>query len=174
MKLFLAPGIALGVLCAGAIAAAVVIGVQPGESVAAQPAVTVMTSFPDLTPATGEPTLPSLVALKPAPGAVVQASGPFDDRFELGDLAFDGTTVSGRVTITSDVSDLLELEVVAGFYGADGTLLGTGRYVHHATEDGNAHSGPPSESEAIEIAVPTDLDGEAVSVGVGVPVLVNE
>jgi hypothetical protein len=174
MRVFLVPGVVVGVLCAGVIAAAVALNGQPGPSTAAQPAVAVMTSFPGLTSATGAPTLPSLEQLHPGPGAVLQATGPFDDRFKLGGLAFDGTTATGSVTITSDVSDLLELEVVAGFYGSDGTLLGTGRHVHHATEDGHTHSGPPSESEAFEIAVPAELAQRVASVAVGVPVLVNE
>jgi hypothetical protein len=175
MRLSLRSGLIGGVLCAGVVAAAVVIGVTAGgQTVSAQPAVAVMTSFPDLVPATGEPTLPSLDALHPVPGTIVQAAGPFDDRFELGALTFDGSTAGGTVTITSDVSELLELELVAGFYGADGTLLGTGRYVHHATGNEHTHSGPPSESETFEIAVPAGLTQPAVSVGVGIPVLVNE
>jgi hypothetical protein len=175
MKLFLLPGLVAGVLCVAVVAAAVAMSASSGvQGVSAQPAVAVMTSFPDLTPATGEPVLASLDGLHPDPGAVVQAGGPFDDRFEFGTLAFDGTAVSGTVTITSDVSDLLELQVVAGFYGADGSLLGTGRFVHHAGGDAHAHSGPPSESEDFEIIVPAGLAQPAVSVGVGVPVLVNE
>jgi hypothetical protein len=175
MKLFLGPGLVAGMLCAGVVAAAVALSVSSGgQSVSAQPAVAVMTSFPGLTPATGEPALPSLDVLRPEPGVVVQAGGPFDERFHLVSLAFDGATVSGSVTITSDVSDLLELEVVAGFYGADGALLGTGRYVHHASGHEHAPTGPPSESEAFQIAVPAGLPQQAVSVAVGVPVLVNE
>ena len=175
MKLSLRSALVAGVLGVGVVAAAVAIGASTGaQGVSAQPAVTVMTSFPDLTPATGEPTLPSLAELHPEPGAVVQADGPFDDRFELGALDFDGTTLSGTLTITSDVSELLELEVVAGFYGSDGTLLGTSRHVHHAGGDEHAHTGPPSESEAFQIAVPAGLAQQPVAVGVGVPVLVNE
>jgi hypothetical protein len=175
MKPFLMPGLVAGVLCVGVVAAAVGMSVSSGvQSVSAQPAVAVMTSFPDLTPATGEPTLPSLDTLRPESGAVVQAAGPFDDRFEFGALAFEGTAVTGTVTVTSDVSDLLELEVVAGFYAADGTLLGTGRFVHHAGGEAHSHTGPPSEIETFEIMVPAGLARQAVSVGVGVPVLVNE
>ncbi|MBC7723951.1 MAG: hypothetical protein H7146_04265, partial [Burkholderiaceae bacterium] len=87
-------------------------------------------------------------------------------------LSFDGATVSGAVRITSDVSDLLELEVVAGFYDVDGTLLGTDRFVHHLGDE--VHDGPPVESEAFTIAVPAPLAGRVGAVAVGVPVLVNE
>lgn len=174
MNLSTRSGLVAGVLGVGLVAA-IAIGASIGaQGVSAQPTVTVMTSFPDLTPATGEPTLPSLAELHPKPGAVVQAGGPFDDRFELGALAFDGATLSGTVTITSDVSEVLDLEVVAGFYDSDGTLLGTSRYVHHAADDPDAHSGPPAESEAFQIPVPAGLAQQPVAVGVGVPVLVNE
>ena len=111
----------------------------------------------------------------PQPGQAVRAAGPFDNRFEIDGLAFDGQKVTGSVRITSDVSDLLELVVVAGFYDAAGTLLGTARFEHHAEGDaGHGHVGPPSETEEFSITVPADATGKAVSVAVGVPVLVNE
>lgn len=173
MKLLIGSALVAGALIAG-VAAAVAVNAAPAEGRSANASVAVMTSFPGLSPATGEPTLPSLPALHPQPGALVQAHGPFDDRFTLADLAFDGSTVRGTVTITSDVSDLLELQVVAGFYAADGSLLGSGRFVRHASGDEAAHAGPPSEHEAFQVTVPSGLAQPAVSVAVGVPVLVNE
>jgi len=68
-----------------------------------------------LQPAAGEPELPSLASLHPAPGTAVAASGPFDDRLVLSDLAFDGDAVRGSVQVTSDVSDVLDLQARAGF-----------------------------------------------------------
>ena len=130
-------------------------------------------TFAGLTPATGDPELESLVQVHPSPGAIVAAAGPFDDRFVLEDLAFVGGSVSGAVRVTSDVSDVLDLEVLAGFYDADGVLVGTGRFVHHLIEDG-ARTGQPDERQAFTIAVPGDLTGRAVAVSIGVPVLVNE
>jgi hypothetical protein len=53
------------------------------------------TSFPDLEAASAEPQLPGLTALQPRPGEVLQAPGPFDDRFVLSDLHFDGGTLGG-------------------------------------------------------------------------------
>ena len=123
----------------------------------------------------GEPGLPSLTDTHPEPRQAVRAAGPFDNRFEIDRLAFDGHNVTGSVRITSDVSDLLELVVVAGFYDAGGQLVGEARFEHHADGDsGHQHPGPPSETEEFSIAVPAQAAGKAVSTAVGVPVLVNE
>jgi len=142
----------------------------------ADPATAARTSFPDLPAASGEPTLPSLSTVKPARGKVVQAEGPFDDRFQLDGLRFDGSEVTGTATITSDVSEILEFEALAGFYDQAGELRGTGRYVHHLEGD-HGHEeegGTPDETQDFTIAVPANLKGVAVSAAVGVPVLVNE
>jgi hypothetical protein len=146
-----------------------------GRGEPADPQAAARTSFPGLTPATGEPTLPGLATASPAPGTVAQVPGPFDDRFRLQGLVFDGRAVTGTVAVTSDVSDLLELEVLAGFYDREGTLVGTAREVHHLDESTVApdHEGPPELDYRFEIAVPDEADG-AVAAAVGVPVLVNE
>lgn len=139
------------------------------------PSPVVMTSFPDLPAPTGEPVLDGIASAAPAdPGTVGRIPGPFDDRFSYGALRFDGHRVTGTLDITSDVSDLLELQVLAGFYDAAGTLLGTARFTHHLGEDGHHHDGPPSEHEEFTVRVPRALTGKAVSAAVGVPVLVNE
>jgi hypothetical protein len=160
-------------------AAAVLAGTlnQPAGPAAAEtprPAATVQTTLPGLLPASGEPELPALEGTKPLQGRAVQVKGPFDDRFVLEQLVFTPAGASGTIRITSDVSDLLELQILAGFYDEQGKLLGTGRYVHHAEEDGHSHSGPPSETEKFSIPVPENLRDKAVSAAVGVPVLVNE
>lgn len=89
-------------------------------------------------------------------------------------MSFDGQRVVGALEVTSDVSDLLELQVLAGFYDASGTLIGRGRFTHHLDEETHHDDGPPSEHESFTIAVPMRLRGQAVSAAVGVPVLVNE
>jgi len=131
-------------------------------------------SLPGLAAPTGEPVLPSITAAHPAPGAVVVAEGPFDDRFTLTRLRLDRTRVTGVVTVTSDVSELLELQVLAGFYDRRGRLLGTNRYVRpgHAHHDGQAGAAP--EVAPFSVAVPRGLRARVVSAAVGVPVLVNE
>lgn len=150
---------------------------QPAAPVSAEtlrPAATVKTSLPGLAPASGEPELPGLLNAHPKQGQAIQVKGPFDDRFVLDRLTFTAGAASGTIRITSDVSDLLELQILAGFYDNQGKLLGTGRYEHHLEEDGHTHAGPPTETETFTIPVPKNLHGTAVSTAVGVPVLVNE
>ncbi|SBT37082.1 hypothetical protein [Micromonospora narathiwatensis] len=137
------------------------------------PAAAVRTAFPGLVPASGEPTLAGLSQQRPTPGTVATVPGPFDDRFDFADLALNHTTVSGSITVTSDVSAILELQVVAGLYDSSGRLLHTGRFVHHYTEDGHDH-GAPEEREPFSISIPSEFLGRVASAAVGVPVLVNE
>lgn len=143
-------------------------GVQPPN-----PASALKTEFPGLEHATGEPQLPGIRTADPEPGAVATVAGPFDDRFTLSELDLGADAVTGRLHITSDVSDLLELQVLAGFYDARGRLLGTGRFVHHDLEE-RQHSGPPSELERFSVTIPPRLRDRVASAAVGVPVLVNE
>jgi hypothetical protein len=157
------------------VAAGAWLGLRPG-SAGGDPQAAARTSFPDLQPADGPPTLANLVTLDPAPGTVVEAAGPFDDRYRLQRLRFDGRTVSGTARITSDVSDILELETLAAFYDRNGALLGTARDVYHLDEStvDHAHEGAPEETHRFSIRVPAELQGRAVSAAVGIPVLVNE
>jgi hypothetical protein len=168
---------------AAAVAAAVFIGFTVGNqlgSIEARPQTpvapaTAITSFPGPSAAGADvPRLASLDGGAPEAGTVGQASGPFDDRFVLRNLAFDGSEVSGTVLVTSDVSALIELEVVAGFYDASGALLGEGDFVLHEGEYAHVHDGVPGGGEAFEVDVPEVLLGRAVSAAVGIPVLVNE
>ncbi|WP_420175056.1 hypothetical protein [Luteococcus sp. OSA5] len=149
-----------------------------------EPSSAVATSLPGLTAASGDPTPTSMMTVRPAAGSVQQAPGPFDDRFELKDLRLTKTQVSGSVTVTSDISELLELQVVAGFHDASGRLLGTERFTHHLDgthAHGEGESEPPVtpgvehyHSEEFTITVPQELRGKVVSASVAVPVLVNE
>ncbi|MCA4133045.1 hypothetical protein [Arthrobacter sp. M4] len=145
--------------------------VQPGDTATRA---SVRTQLPGLAAPSGEPDVPSLKDAHPQAGQAVRAAGPFDDRFQIDGLAFDGHQVKGTVRITSDVSDLLELQIVAGFYDAAGQLVGTARFEHHADDDGQQHAGPPEETQEFSIAVPSAAANTAVSAAVAVPVLVNE
>jgi hypothetical protein len=120
---------ALAVCALAATLLAVRTGDRPGP--ATEPAAAARTSFPDLQPAAGEPELPSLASLHPVPGTTVPASGPFDDRLVLSGRTFDGDAVRGSVQVTSDVSDVLDLQALAGLYDAQGRLVGTARCDHH-------------------------------------------
>jgi hypothetical protein len=161
----------LGALVAVRVAAPAASSAQLPSSGAAR------TSFSGLLPAAEEPTLPGLDLISPTPGSVVQAPGPFDDRFQLENLVLDADGVHGSALVTSDVSDVLEFEALAGFYDADGHLIGTGRFVHHLDEERIApeqDAGPPNELEDFTIVIAPNIRGEVVSAAVGVPVLVNE
>lgn len=140
------------------------------------PATVARTDLPGLTPATGEPRLPGLADAAPRPGTIGVVPGPFDDRFTLGRLQLENGAVSGHLHVTSDVSDVLELQVLAGFYDARGELLGTGRATYHLDEAAEhaEHEGTPSELESFRVVAPSRYAGRVASAAVGVPVLVNE
>ena len=146
----------------------------PAPGAVAPPAAAAKTSFPGLASPEGEPDLPGLRTIRPSPGQVLQVQGAFDERLEFEGLVFDGQAATGSVKVTSDVSDLLELQVLAGFYDDRGNLLGTARFVHHLGAEGHGHSGPSDEGEEFSIPVPAELKPRAVSAAVSVPVLVNE
>lgn len=169
----------VALLVAGAVGAGATLlfrGSGPGTEAGPVPdlASAARTELPGLTAPTGEPELPGLAAASPEPGTVAVVEGPFDDRLDLGDLRLTDDGVTGTLTVTSDVSALIELQVLAGFYDAEGELLGTGRFTHHTSEEEHGHEGPPSEDEEFEVEVPRGLDGTVASAAVGVPVLVNE
>ncbi|MFI9486507.1 hypothetical protein ACIG47_08970 [Promicromonospora sp. NPDC052451] len=167
----------VALLVAGAVGAGATLlvrGAGPGTAAVPDPASAARTAFPGLAAAGGEPELPGFAAVHPEPGSVEVVEGPFDDRLDLGDLRLGDGAVTGTVAITSDVSELIELQVVAGFYDADGRLLGTGRFTHHAGDQEHSHTGPPAEEESFTVVVPEDLGAAVASAAVGVPVLVNE
>lgn len=159
-------GVALTAFGAGALAAS-----QP-SSPESPPVADVQLTYGTDAAAPDTPVLPGFETAAPPRGEVAQVPGPFDDRFVFGELRFSRGVASGEVTITSDVSELIDLEVVAGFYDADGVLLGTSSFVHHG--EAHAHSGPPELTEEFEIRAPASIADRAVSASVGVPVLVNE
>ncbi|WP_148612781.1 hypothetical protein [Nocardioides rubriscoriae] len=148
-------------------------GTRPVAAV--DPLTAAKTSFPGLEPARPGDLPLGLDTASPAPGTVAVVPGPFDDRFVLRGVRLADGVVSGRLTVTSDVSDLLELEVVAGFYDADGRLLTTAKAVHHLDEAVASHEeGPPDETAPFRIAVPRRLLDRVASAAITVPVLVNE
>lgn len=134
----------------------------------------VQSSFPGLPTPSEAPGLASLSDVHPTPGDIAEAKGPFDDRFEFRDVAVADGAVTGAVVVTSDVSDVLDLEVVAGFYSSDGRLIGSDRFVHHLVEHGEESGAPPNERQEFRIAIPAGLAERVASYSVSVPVLVNE
>jgi hypothetical protein len=166
---------AAAVVLAGSIAIGVT-AMARTDAAAPMPTDAVKTTLPGLVAPSGAPELASIRLLHPKPGEVAEAAGPFDDRFAVDGLAFDGKSVSGALRVTSDVSAVLDLEVIAGFYDAGGSVIGSSRFVYHATDDGPVDpvTGTPVESIPFQVAVPAELAGRAVSASIGVPVLVNE
>ncbi|MFB6955673.1 hypothetical protein ACFCYB_01230 [Streptomyces sp. NPDC056309] len=122
-------------------------------------------------------------SLSPAatPGEVRISEGPFTDRVRITKLALakGPAAVTGHLVVTSDVSDLIALELRAAYYDAQGRLLGTGTFEH--AEEGEAahahgeHSGPQAENEGIDFTIPAKgVQGTPAAAVVSIPVLVNE
>lgn len=116
----------------------------------------------------------------PAQGEVRVEEGPFTDRIRLTRLTLTGgSAVSGHLAITSDVSDVLALELSAAYYDSRGRFIGTGSFQYQEegqdAEGGHHHDGPRAAGEGIDFKAPaTKLTGTAAAAVVSVPVLVNE
>ncbi len=113
------------------------------------------------------PTGPPVVA-----GRVEQGPGPFDDRFTLAGLALTDGVVRGELTVTSDVSEVIVLEVHAQFFDRSGAVLGT---VTQVVRPGETPAGQlPDEHVAVQVPADPAHRELAVAARVWVPVLVNE
>jgi hypothetical protein len=148
-------------------------GAQTSSVPANLPTNAAVTTVPNYKAPTGEPTLPGLATASPKPGEIARVDGPFSDRYVYRGLSFDGHTLSGIVFVTTDVSTLLDLQVLAGFYDADGRLIGHGRFSYQ-NDEMSPDAPERNEPQPFRIKVPANLVGRAVSASVGVPVLVNE
>ncbi|GGP34779.1 hypothetical protein [Streptomyces melanogenes] len=174
--------LALTTACGGSDGDKADAGQRPAQAEqAAAPAVT----FPA---PSGAPAPAATLAKVPAKGEVRLEQGPFTDRvrvtkLQLSEKASGKSSVTGHFAITSDVSDVLALELRAAFYDESGHLVGTGSFQY--AEEGEAgeaahgtpgHAGPRAEGAGIDFtAVPKPpLTGKAASAVLSVPVLVNE
>ena len=101
-------------------------------------------------------------------GTVVRTAGPFDQRFQLSSFHLERGAVTGTLAVTSDVSELIDLQVMVGFYDRRGSLLGTASYDKHG------EGSRPDEVVHFRVTAPTAARGDAAAAAVGVPVLVNE
>ncbi|MEU3503276.1 hypothetical protein ABZ726_21810 [Streptomyces hundungensis] len=115
---------------------------------------------------------------KLARGEVRLEQGPFTDRVKVtGQALGAGSAVTGHLAVTSDVSELIALELRAAYYDANGKLLGTGSF-QYAEEGHEEHPGghaPAAEGAGIDFAVrPAALTGTPTSAVLSIPVLVNE
>ena len=125
-------------------------------------------SLPDRVAPAGDAILPGIATSHPAPGTVLQVGGPFVGRFRVSALRLDGGVVSGVLTVTSDVSEVIDLQVQVGFYDTAGAFLGTATYEKHG------EGARPDEVVHFTVAAPTAARARVASAAMGVPVLVNE
>ncbi|MFX0578284.1 hypothetical protein [Nocardia nepalensis] len=126
---------------------------------------------PSLTPKTTEAPAASIAA---APGEVRLTPGPFTDRVRLTGTRLAGSTVHGTLAITTDVSDVLALEVRAAFYDAAGRLIGTGLF-EHADEEPYGGGRHVPHNDGIDFTITSAPADVPVSAAVlSIPVLVNE
>ncbi|PBC70773.1 hypothetical protein BX265_5330 [Streptomyces sp. TLI_235] len=117
------------------------------------------------------------LATPPGPGEVRVEDGPFTDRVRLTGLRLDqANAVTGHLTVTSDVSDVLALELRAAFYDTGGALVGTGTFHYQEEEESSGrHDGPHAGREGIDLTVAADhLTGTPAGAVLSLPVLVNE
>ncbi len=121
--------------------------------------------------AAGPPAPPGRLDPVPAPGTVVHGAGPFDDRYGLTAVRLRDRTLTGTLVVTSDVSELLDLEVHAACYDRAGALLGIARQVVHGED--HAHEAA-DEDAADEVPVRLRCPARVRSAVLTVPVLVNE
>jgi hypothetical protein len=117
--------------------------------------------------------VPTVLPTPVAAGTVGRVPGPFDDRLALTGTRLDADGVHTRVTVTSDVSDILALEVTAAFYDSHGRLLGSGRVVRGEQHDATGSHVPDESLDLVVPAAPAYAARTASAV-LTVPVLVNE
>ncbi|WP_157514069.1 hypothetical protein [Nocardia concava] len=157
---------AAGVLILGLLAASVVGCSSTPEAPAPKPA-----AAPAAAPRTAEP---PAAAVSVAPGEVRLSPGPFTDRVRLSGTRLEGATVRGTLAITTDVSDVLALELNAAFYDAGGRLVGTGTFAHADEEPVSGGPHVPS-NDGISFAITSAPSDASVAAAVlSIPVLVNE
>ncbi len=165
---------ATGALAAGGLVLVLQAG-SPAEPAPVDLSSAVRTTLPGLDDPGNDPGL--RFPARATVAGVGRVAGPFDDRFRLTGLQLTPTGVAGRIEVTSDVSDLLELQVEAAFYDAAGRRLGQASYLRHTTQETlEAHDTgqDPAETVRWRVAAPDRYADRVASVLVGVPVLVNE
>lgn len=119
---------------------------------------------------------------RPAPGTVRLVDGPFTDRLRLQHLAVvqhPAAGVAGSFAQIADVSELLNLEVQADFYAADGTLLGSRQTAVSQSDVIRLARGGAGEEHfggdiAFVVAAPPAYGARVSSALVSIPSLVNE
>lgn len=139
-------------------------GTEPRRAFAVQ------TELPGLSGSPGPDVVSAALSeLRPTAGQVDRVVGPFDDRISMTGVVLRHGVVSGTLTVTSDVSEVIELQVLVGFYDAGGNYLGKATYEKHGENAGDVNERLP-----FRVVAPAHLADAVSSAAVGVPVLVNE
>lgn len=116
-------------------------------------------------------TAPVPTAAPPSPGSVDRSTGPFDDRFTVSGLTLRSGVVTGELTVTSDVSSIIVMEVHSAFFDRSGGYLGdVAQRVER--DDGAPHV--PDERVTLRLQPATSYAGRVSAARLYVPVLVNE
>ena len=116
-------------------------------------------------------TAPVPTAAPPSPGSVDRSTGPFDDRFTVSGLTLRSGVVTGELTVTSDVSSIIVMEVHSAFFDRSGGYLGD--VVQRVErDDGAPHV--PDERVALRLRPAASYAGRVSAARLYVPVLVNE
>lgn len=157
---------AAGVLILGLLAVSVVGCSSTPDAPAPTPA-----AAPMAAPRSAEP---PAAAVSVAPGEVRLTPGPFTDRVRLSGTRLEGATVRGTLAITTDVSDVLALEVSAAFYDAGGHLVGTGTFAHADEEPVSGGPHVPSNDGIPFTITSAPSDASVAAAVLSIPVLVNE
>lgn len=110
---------------------------------------------------------------RPVPGQVIVENGPFTDRVEISELTLSrgSAAVTGRLRVTTDVSDLLLVELRCTFYDERGAVLGTGSFQYSESHEAHEEHGA---DEQVEFRVQLEPQVQVSSAVLSVPVLVNE
>lgn len=170
-RALVAVGVAAVVLVAAVIGGWVVLRDDPAPT---EPGLSAVDQRdPELQPGVPPSAAPRLTA-PPAAGTVDLRPGPFTDRVRIDGLRLvPGTApvVTGRLSVTTDVSDLISLELVADFYDRTGRLVGSTRTAYGDAE--RPHIEGEDESVAFRLAAPAGA-GTAVFAVLSIPSLVNE
>jgi len=110
-----------------------------------------------------------------AAGTVALAPGPFLDRVRLTALHLGPTAVTGTLDVTSDVSEIITLEVSVAFYDGAGTLLGSSSQLFSTADTEPFHTTSGVVGLPLTVPVPAQVTaGSPRSAVLGIPVLVNE
>ena len=140
------------------------------------------TLVPSIAPGDPDAPLPEQLTPLPVQGSVTRIGGVFDDRLAFTELSLDlaGTPIlTGNVRVTTDVSELLLLDLTAAWYDAKGGLLEITRDTLdeqdvEAASDGDHGGVHVGEPVGFSLEAPRGLGDRVASVGLHVPALVNE